>query len=300
MVKTSLLLNTLYMKKLILATIGTLLLLSGFSQNIIKGVVYDKESKKTIPYATIGVKGLPRGTVSNMEGQFEVDIDKNNSQQDSILISCVGYEIARYAINSFDNNMKQIYMIPKAFKVDKIVVSSDRKTREITIGSKSILMNKLHVTLFISSERESKDRIGREFGVLLDIKKSCIINNFNLYISRNDYKSIKFRLLFYSVENKLPKDILNNQDIIVDISNFQRGWFKVDISDYLISFEAKEQIAVILMLVDDETDANRNDFSVTGRLTKGNRLLRRDNITNEWTRSMGSMCLYLDATAFLD
>jgi hypothetical protein len=61
---------------------------SVFSQGLVEGTIVDKETKKPVPFASIGIIGTSKGTSSNLNGQFSISINET----DSIRITCVGYE----------------------------------------------------------------------------------------------------------------------------------------------------------------------------------------------------------------
>ncbi|MCX8492123.1 MAG: carboxypeptidase-like regulatory domain-containing protein [Cyclobacteriaceae bacterium] len=61
---------------------------SAFSQRLVEGSIVDKETKKSVPFASIGIVGTSKGTSSNFDGQFSISIN----EKDSVKISCVGYE----------------------------------------------------------------------------------------------------------------------------------------------------------------------------------------------------------------
>lgn len=57
-------------------------------QTMISGSVVDKETKKPVPFASIGIVGTSRGTSTNLNGQFSLALPTPAS----IKITCVGYE----------------------------------------------------------------------------------------------------------------------------------------------------------------------------------------------------------------
>ena len=59
------------------------------SSQIYSGLVIDNETGEPLPYANIFIEGTLKGTISNVEGQFELNIDKNISSP--VVISFVGY-----------------------------------------------------------------------------------------------------------------------------------------------------------------------------------------------------------------
>src|SRR6478609_1766923 len=68
-----------------------LLVLSSYSviaQTKIEGKIIDSETGEPVPYASVGIVGLPRGTSANINGDFSINITDNNA----LKITSVGYE----------------------------------------------------------------------------------------------------------------------------------------------------------------------------------------------------------------
>lgn len=59
------------------------------AQFVIKGRITDASTGDPIPFASVGLKGLPYGTSTNFEGQYEL---KAKSLSDSLFVSFVGYK----------------------------------------------------------------------------------------------------------------------------------------------------------------------------------------------------------------
>jgi CarboxypepD_reg-like domain/Secretin and TonB N terminus short domain len=58
---------------------------------VFQGIIIDKKTKKPLPYANIGINGANLGTISNLEGRFQLQIPKKYSDS-LIYISYIGYE----------------------------------------------------------------------------------------------------------------------------------------------------------------------------------------------------------------
>ena len=61
---------------------------TGFCQQFIEGTIVDKDSRKPVPFASVGILGTSRGTSSNLYGQFSISI----TEPVSLKITCIGYE----------------------------------------------------------------------------------------------------------------------------------------------------------------------------------------------------------------
>jgi len=77
------------LSKLLLLTAVMLLNLSLVAQTTISGVITDASTKESLIGATIMVKGTTEGTVTNVDGQFSLDVP---SLQDTLVCAYLGYE----------------------------------------------------------------------------------------------------------------------------------------------------------------------------------------------------------------
>ncbi len=83
------------------------------------GYIHNVKSQEPIPYASISILGKPIGTISNMDGEFEVKIP-NEFLQDTLLVSCLGFQQfhvplvtaeptnLKIALNPVDIHLKEI------------------------------------------------------------------------------------------------------------------------------------------------------------------------------------------------
>lgn len=70
-------------------------------QYILKGIIYDANSKEELPYATVFIKGTKVGTQSDVKGLFELDLTSliDSTRTLTIIGSYVGYTIKEIEIN---------------------------------------------------------------------------------------------------------------------------------------------------------------------------------------------------------
>jgi hypothetical protein len=86
-----------------------------FSQRLVEGTIVDKETKKPVPFASIGIIGTAKGTSSNLNGQFSISIN----EIDSVKISCVGYESLTLSSGQL---LPVIDLIPIVTQLSEIVI----------------------------------------------------------------------------------------------------------------------------------------------------------------------------------
>jgi hypothetical protein len=114
------------MRKLIL--IPFLLCFSAAAYNqVIKGTVFDNDTKAIINFASIYFNGTVTGTSTDSKGNFELDISKHSSMP--LTISAIGY----YSVTLNDLSSSKpfiIYLTPKVFELSEVVISSKAHERE--------------------------------------------------------------------------------------------------------------------------------------------------------------------------
>ena len=114
------------MKKLLLLVISLCIYYNGYNQ-VINGVVIDKNTNETIPYANIYFSKTSYGTTSDQNGTFKIDISKYSSKP--ITVSAIGYFST--TIDYFYNNEElKVKLIPKVYNINEAQVSSKSLVRE--------------------------------------------------------------------------------------------------------------------------------------------------------------------------
>ena len=108
------------MKKSILFFIFINVYLAGYNQ-VIKGTIYDSKTKSIIYSASVYFTGTLVGTLSDQNGNFQIDISKYRSMP--LTISAIGY----YSVTLTDLTPGKpllVYMNPKVFELNEVVVKA--------------------------------------------------------------------------------------------------------------------------------------------------------------------------------
>lgn len=102
---------------------ATLLLFISFStfaqQTDIKAVLKDANTKEPIIGASISIKNLSIGTITNDEGVFQLTFPKS----EQIIISCLGYKTLTLNTDAFLNEIKTIFMEQNIEILEEVVIS---------------------------------------------------------------------------------------------------------------------------------------------------------------------------------
>jgi len=287
------------MKKIILI-LGLLLSIASYSQeNIICGVVKDIETNDPIPYANIGILNADIGTVSDKDGKFTLKIPHETNLNQQLTFTYIGYANQEFPLSSLVSKNNSIKLKKSTTELKEVVISLKRpKQKKIgKSGRGSGLYNRNFYTFY---EKEVNDRLSKEMGMKLKLRKDCRIEDLNFYITGNQYKSVKFRVYFYSIKNNEPDELLINNDIIFEIKDEFKGWFKVDLKSYDINIEkAQEDIAVTIQWLESEkVDEKSKYFSISAGLSPLDTFYYRDKAMGKWKINNGNMSFYLNTMCY--
>ena len=115
--------KSLYGKTLSLA-ICFLMIATSIKAQLLKGKVKDAKNEAIIG-ASISVKGTSKGTVSDVQGNFSINADKN----DILLISYIGFKKQEVSVSNRD--FLEVILLEDAESLDEVVVTGvfDKRTR---------------------------------------------------------------------------------------------------------------------------------------------------------------------------
>ena len=238
------------MKQLLFAPLSLLLLSESLSAQALEGRMLDKTSNEGVAYVNIGIVGKNIGTVSDAQGQFQLDLDKRYDE-DTLKVSIVGYEPRWFTVSDFGKRIRtdpNIALTEAVVTMKEIVVKDKRyrgrKLKERVLGNtKATTDNK---TLFESN------RLGYEMGVMVKVRrKPTFVQDFSITLVENEYDTFKFRINFYSVKNGLPHQNILNENIVVSSSQ-KEGPVSVDLRKYNIVVD--DDVFVTMEWIEDLGD----------------------------------------------
>ncbi len=87
----------------------------------ITGIITDGENGDPLPYATIVLKNKGKGTVSNNNGEFGLNIP-SDSYNDSLIVSYLGYLNRRIPVRQIIGNNLTITMTREFISIPEIII----------------------------------------------------------------------------------------------------------------------------------------------------------------------------------
>ncbi|TRX60069.1 carboxypeptidase-like regulatory domain-containing protein [Fulvivirga sp. M361] len=267
-------------------------------ENVITGKIKNAENNEPMAYVNIGIKNKTAGTVSTIEGMYKLRLNEKITADDTVLFSHVGFVTQRYQISELKNDHKTILLLPENVALDEVVISSKKiELRPKKIGRSSKGLGLLHLNFYSFYEKEVDDRLSKERGMKLKIRKNCRIDALSFNITSNDFSSLKFRLNFYKIEDGLPTDLIVKKNIIFDIKDGYLGWHQVDLTPYDIYFndDIKEAAVTIQWLESVKAHENSKYFAISTAGSPTHTAYFRDKAMDHWTKGEQNLSFYLDA-----
>ncbi len=96
-------------------------------QNInVSGWIYDNHTNETLPYATASIRGLPSGSIANVDGHFilmEVPSDTS-----VVIFNFLGYETQPIKLNpAIAQEVMHVYMKPVDYRIEEVMIVGEEK-----------------------------------------------------------------------------------------------------------------------------------------------------------------------------
>ena len=191
-----------FIKALILSIFPVFL----FSQNehIIVGQVTD-ESGIPLPYVNIGVVGTTTGTVSGLNGHFQLFFPDAIENNGTLRFSMIGHENRSFPLTDFlkKNKGEVIIKLPSVTTNLNEVIVRPRFTKRKTLGMKRSRVSR--VTNFAISKKPNQN-LGAEIGRKFRLPgKKTTLDTFRFFVAQNNFDTVRFRLNIYSLKNGKPK-----------------------------------------------------------------------------------------------
>lgn len=215
-----------------------------FSQTdiVIKGSVSDTQNNAPLSYVNIGVLDTEFGTISSIDGNFELYLDEKISSESIVRFSHLGYENQDVTIAQLlKKETIAIRLKEDAFNLAVVEVRPE-PTRFKTVGT-----NRTNSKMYnhFAINRQPNQNLGASVGRRFNIgKENAYLEKFNFYIAANNFDKIRFRINIFSIKNGRPDKNLNTKDLIFTVKDKATGWAEVDLKSQNIRLE--EDVIVAL------------------------------------------------------
>lgn len=236
--------------------------------------------------------------VSDAEGLFTLVLNDQITSKDTVIFSHIGFKTAKCSVSELKGNKDIILLLPQDTELDDVVITAQKiRLKSRKIGKHSKDLGLMHSNFYSYYDKDVDDRLSRETGMRLKMRRNCHIEALNFNVTLNDFKSVKFRVNFYSIENDIPTNLIVQKDIIFEIKDTYLGWFKVDLESYEIYLkEDIEEVAVTIQWLESvKDDEKKKYFAISTSVSPFNTAYFRDRVMDTWSTGGQSLSFYLDA-----
>ena len=218
------------MKKLILLFLLVNPALVAYNQ-IIKGTVFDKDTKEKIVYAAIYFSGTFVGTYSDKNGNFQIDVSKNSSMP--LSVRAIGYNSV--TLDSFSTAKPlAIYLASKVYNLNEVVIKGESLARErklnleqfkdVFLGTtpnaqKCKILNEKDITFNYETDR---DTLRAYASKPLQIENNALGYKITYFLDKFEYDKMNKTFLFKG-EILFNKDITNEDSLVLSFERKRRN-----------------------------------------------------------------------------
>jgi hypothetical protein len=200
-------------------TLSVLILHSSLFGKPITGIVLKKNTSEGLPFVSIGIKNTSKGTTTDLEGNFIIDVN----EADTLIFSSIGYKTLVLATIRLDN---KVFLEENVILLNEIVINRSRNLKTATKGN-----FKSKTVLFASGSNQYAKLIKNDLETEGIIEE--LIFHLDPGIKKETHVNSAIKIRVYSNSNGLPGDDLLRENIIVQLhKNTHR--VSVDVSEYKI------------------------------------------------------------------
>lgn len=174
----------------------------GFGQST-TGIVHDAETKEPLPFTNIVLVGQQRGTVSNSEGEYVLDLNKIDPT-DTLTFSYVGYRTLKVSVVQV-RQTPDIYLTLAPANLEAVEVSS----RDLTAKEIIALIRENYPTNYPKTVR--KERV-----FMHKYERVPFPEENQLLLKKSDFIGIDPEL-FKELYSKIPNEFVEYQDVLVEL-----------------------------------------------------------------------------------
>jgi hypothetical protein len=248
--------------------------LANKTTSLFKGKVIDAQTKQPIAYVNLGIPSKDIGTVSKLDGSFEIAATRN----DTIEVSMIGYESETFlpVKDETNNSVAVIEIKPKVNTLKEVVITA--KTLPVRTLGNTTTSHFFNIGLPLKF-------LGSEIGIVIKPgKRPVLLKSFNFNVSENHLDSAIFRLNIYSLKKGQPFENLTSGNILLHVSNMA-GPYHIDLSNYNIIL--KEDALISLEWIDGGKSGNERGVLFLSAALLNSGTWHRTTSLGKWKKAKG-------------
>ncbi len=232
-----------------------------FSQTIIEGFIFDRETKTSLPYATMKIiSNNNYYTITNEDGKFEVS---DKFILDSLEIRFIGFKTKKVAVSYFREKSK-FYLTPNTFRLNQVLVVA-KKDKNYTYNLLNNLIKKYRNKQTITKSKVFLSLTSSARGIPIETIEGFYNSKHNVSKGIIDLKLKSGR---FGQNASFPFYSLNNTDILKDFQFFKKHNQILPLYPGNLSLSAIK--GKYLIKIDECISCNLEDISISFMTKKKN------------------------------
>jgi hypothetical protein len=223
---------------------------SALKSQMIKGKIIDEETATALAYVNIGIPELGIGTVSDQNGNFELNV--KGGKADSVLFSAIGYTSKKYALSFLLEN-QEIKLSPKSYQLKSFEIVKKASGRDKIYGKEKG---------FPQGANSLRNQPGNEIGTPIKIRKPTYLKSANFTIARTSGDSMIYRVNIYEFnDGKVGENLLTENVLLSGVQ--KEGVVSLDLTPHELVVEHD----VLLALENIKVDGTKDYMGILFRYT---------------------------------
>ncbi|MCF6182270.1 carboxypeptidase-like regulatory domain-containing protein [Lutibacter sp.] len=187
-----------------------------FSQSTIEGFIFDRETKTSLPYATIKIISSNNYyTITNEDGKFEI---KSKFPTDSIEVRFIGFKTKKITVSYFKKHSK-LYLTPNTFHLNQVLVVA-KKNKNYTYNLLNSLIKKYRDKQTVTNSKAFLTLTSSARGIPIETIEGFYNSEQNL---SKGIVGLQLKSGRFGQNASFPFYSLNNTDILKDFQLFEKS-----------------------------------------------------------------------------
>lgn len=260
--------------------------------DLISGVIIDLDTEEPIPFVSIAIPKKLIGTVTDSIGYFRLT-STLLTDEDSILISRLGYKSRRLSFKDFHDAKDRIFFLKQnSLELEEFTVGSKPIGSKRTIG---VLASKSNFAFAFNPKNEkASDNFGREIAMEEDLKKKVgRIKAVRFSLGNNQLDFLLFRINVYKVGSQIGEEKIFES--YVRVEDQKAGVIEIPLNEMNLELSGKFRIGIEFIDLKGE-----NEFGVVTlpvRFPLGIMYFRNSSL-GSWKKGRGSPSIQVEVETF--
>jgi len=227
----------------VVAFLASPFFLAAQNERVLAGKVTDEHGHE-LAYVNIGVLGSTVGTVSGLDGSFQLYLTSSVGDGDSLRFSAIGHQSRTWSVAGYLAAFGETFAtiaLPASITELPMVEVRPRFAKRKTLA---LSRSKFQMAVNFAISDKLNQNLGAEIGRKFNLPKGQVqLDSFRFYVSDNNFDTVRLRVNVRRLDGR-PGDNLLTENIVVELKPQQRGWVRVDLQPYNLVVNEDVVVAV--------------------------------------------------------